>query len=204
MGKVAKRSKAAAETAAGTTKFDPAAVGRQIADHIKQADTFKAKSLEHSMSAGKLLVDIAENHKEHLDAICKTIGLGHSRRAELMQIAGGRKTAEQVKADSRERKRRSRDKEKHNPEASVTSPVTEAPPAIGNNNDPEASAKARKEEYAKADAASASKVTQSQRALAQFKVAVNEWLPKMTYSDTQAALAAVTDKVKAMAPKAAA
>jgi hypothetical protein len=140
-------------------KFDPIAVGDKIAEHIVAADQAKGAIVEHSKAAGALLIEVQDKHPKHLKAICDRIGLGRSRVYELMQIAGGRKTAEQVKAATAKRVQRHRARKKPEP-ASVTSDVTDAvdvpsPPV-------------------------AIPFPSSKRALAEFKIAVDHWMPKMT------------------------
>src|SRR5580704_16337760 len=93
-------------------KYDPIAVGDKIADHLKKADEAVEANREHCMAAGGLLLDVQENHPKHMETICKRIGLGLSRRKELLMIAGGRKTLDQSRAENAERQRRFKDKKK--------------------------------------------------------------------------------------------
>lgn len=90
--------------------FDPEVVGSKIKEHIAAADLAGAEQTRHAKEAGKLLVDVAKNHHQHLETICKEIGLSRSRRAELMQIAGGRRTVEQMRAAAKARVDRHRAK----------------------------------------------------------------------------------------------
>jgi ParB-like chromosome segregation protein Spo0J len=110
-------------------KFDPIAVGDKITGHLAEADLAKGAVIEHSKAAGALLVEVAEKHPKHLEPICDRIKLGRSRMHELMQIAGGRRTAEEVKANTKKRvaKHRAKAKALPNPESesSVTRDVTD-------------------------------------------------------------------------------
>jgi len=105
------------------SKFDPIAVGDKIAGYLAEADKAKGAVIEHSKVAGALLVEVAEKHPKYLESICSRIHLGRSRLNELMQIAGGRKTAEEIKANTQKRVAKCRAKAKAlpNPESSVTS-----------------------------------------------------------------------------------
>jgi hypothetical protein len=148
-------------------KYDPIAIGDSIASHLKKADEAVAASREHFMAAGVLLLDVQENHPKHMEAICKRIGLGRTRRKELLMIAGGRKTLEQSRAENAERQRRFKDKKKKSrlpppepAEEPLPVPVTANEPSLG----------------------------LSKRALAGFMIACRTWLPKMDDGDREMAL----------------
>jgi hypothetical protein len=94
------------------TKFDPIAVGKEIAGHVADCDNAKAQVGEHAEAAGRLLLDAKENHSDDFEAVCKAAKLHKSRVYELMQIAGGRKTSEQVKAATKNRVKKHRAKKK--------------------------------------------------------------------------------------------
>lgn len=89
-------------------EFDPIAVGDKIAEHVAAADQARDRMDEHEKAAGALLLNVAKNHPEHLEAICDRIKLGLSRRKELLMIARGRKTVEQSRADNTARQHRHR------------------------------------------------------------------------------------------------
>jgi hypothetical protein len=134
-----------------TDKFDANKIGDEIKEHVAQIEKAEGSLIEHKRAAAALLQDVALNHKEHLTAVCERAGLGKSRTKELMSIALGRKTAQQVKdatkrrvADYRAKKKaRALPKPKPEPEpkAAVTSDVTATP---------EPSAEAHKAEHAQA------------------------------------------------------
>jgi hypothetical protein len=78
--------------AAKGAPFNVDAAVAEIRGHLQAGE--KA-ALSHNEKAGKRFIDIAENHPEHMAEVCKKLGLSDSRRKELMQIAGGRKTADE-------------------------------------------------------------------------------------------------------------
>jgi hypothetical protein len=194
-----------------TTNFDPIAVGDEIAGHLVEADKAAAANHEHSTAAGTLLLDVRENHPEHLDAICDRIGLGRSRRAELMMIAGGRKTVEQSRAQNKARVEKHRAKKKaatfppprpsENPLHPPVMDVPSKPAKQSHDVAPEASADATNVAEVAADAqtgadSEAKPVSKPARswknsaaALAEFKVAVKHWIRQMSPDDTAEAIA---------------
>jgi hypothetical protein len=193
------------------TEFDPIAVGDRIAGHIAEANKAIDAYREHSVAAGTLLLDVQKNHPQHLDAICKRIGLGRSRRAELLAIAGGRKTLAQSKAQNKARVKKHRAQKKA--AALPPAPPSENPlhravmddpfePATRENGvDPEASADAVETAHAAAEAPTepgfegpkSSKAGKgwknSEKAFAEFKFAVDHWLTQMSAEDTAKAIA---------------
>jgi septum formation inhibitor MinC len=195
------------------TKFDPIAVGDQIADHLSKADSAKASQLEHSTAAGALLLDVQKNHPKHLESICERIGLGHSRRGELLMIASGRRTQEENKRISKARQDKKRAKDRDAKAKALPPPKPEPPESVTPvvTDSPEASAARRKAEYAAMEAAAEvqpvdvaapksqpapaepvalpkSKVTPSGQALAEFKVAADCWISKMSKRDSHEAI----------------
>jgi hypothetical protein len=81
---------------------------RNIKAHIAKGDKAKDKADQHYIAAGLHLKQLKASHDaswEDWEALLKDkIGIGKSRASELMQIADGRKTVEQVKSESAERK----------------------------------------------------------------------------------------------------
>jgi hypothetical protein len=194
-----------------TTIFDPIAVGDKIAGHLAEADKAFAANREHSKAAGVLLLDVQENHSKHMDAICRRIGLKRSSRAELLMIAGGRKTLAQSKAENTSRVKRHRAKKKaaalpppppsENP---LHRPVMDDPSQSanrGNDVDPDASADATKVAQVAAEAQTepdsepkptskpAKSWKNSEVALAEFKYAVDHWIKQLSLVDTAKAIA---------------
>jgi hypothetical protein len=192
-------------------KFDPIAVGDQIKSHIDQADKAKAIHDEHVRAAGKLLLDVATNHPKQMDAICKRIGLGDSRRYELLAIAGGRKTLAESRAQNNERqkrfrkKRRFRNKNKSAAQSNGASGANGAPlhPGVtepaGNNVDPDASADAMKAAHAAQDGSAKPPLTpeeiaarSNKWALREIKMAVRRFAKHLTEAGMQEAVEYLT------------
>jgi hypothetical protein len=139
--------------------FDPIAVGDEIAAYELEAAKAKGSLLECSKKSGALLLDVQQNHPEHLEVICTRVGISRSRRYELLAIAGGRRTEEENRQISKARQDRKREKDKAAKalpapklEESVTTDVTDSQtsvdePETTTDDDPEVSAERRKAEY---------------------------------------------------------
>jgi hypothetical protein len=98
-----------------------------------ELSTAQAEHLSRSMRVGMLLLDAKKLHPavEDFEAFLKGVdGLGLSRAYDLMRLAGGRTTDEDLRKETRDRVERHRAKKrlsKAKPEPSVTSsPVTES------------------------------------------------------------------------------
>ena len=149
--------------------------------------TAQAELVSRSRMVGELLLEAKKRHPKVADfeAFLKRVdGLKLSRAYDLMKLAGGRITDEQLRQEARDRQRKSRTNKKVPPPAkpraepkresiSVTDPhVTESP---------EINAEERKAQMAALDLADGQKATKaSARALAEFMVACRTWLPKVT------------------------
>jgi hypothetical protein len=181
----------------------------------KTAETAKAELISRSMTVGRLLLEAKKLYpalKDFNAYLAKVNGLGQSRAYELLALAGGRKTDEEIRQATRNRVKRHRAKSlpkakpiplpepKLVPEqepvpepgkVSVTSPnVTESEAA-------EASAEQRKAAYAAAEPADHSAANDSPApeetwksnafggvsALSMFKAAADQWLPQMSEPD---------------------
>ena len=81
---------------------------RLIKEHIAKGDKAAEKSEQHYIAAGQHLKTLKAEHGgtwAEWEALLKErVGIGKSRASELMQIADGRKTVEQVQANSANRK----------------------------------------------------------------------------------------------------
>ena len=159
----------------------------------KVVTTAQAELVSRSKVVGQLLLEAKERHPKvtEFDAFLKRVdGLKLSRAYELMALAGGRKTAEQLHQETRQRVRKHRAKKKLPKPApkpiSVTQPdVTETPKQIPAPNritqSPEISAEQRRAENAALDSNGDKKAAEaSAKALAEFTVACRHWLPKIT------------------------
>jgi hypothetical protein len=95
----------------------------------KTAETAKAELVSRSRAVGELLLEAKKRYPKVADfeAFLKRVdGLKLSRAYDLMRLAGGRNTDEQLRQEARDRQRKSRAK-KAKP-VSVTEPhVTESP-----------------------------------------------------------------------------
>ena len=154
----------------------------------KTAETAKTELVSRSKVAGELLLEAKKLHPavEDFKAFLKRVdGLKLSRAYDLMSVAGGRKTVEEIRAANRDRVKKHRKKKLPKPEPeelSVTSaPVTETAEAS-------AERKADRSAEENADTSSAS-------CLVEFTYACHHWLPKMTEVDRQKALQLVSDIV---------
>jgi phage shock protein A len=83
---------------------------KTIKTHIAKGDKAAEKSEQHYISAGQHLKTLKAQHDdaggkwaEWETFLKEKIGIGKSRASELMQIADGRKTVEQVQADGANR-----------------------------------------------------------------------------------------------------
>jgi hypothetical protein len=98
-------------------------LGKQIAAHYDKLVKCEDKAEQHRIAIGQLLVQV----KKACDAGGFTMfrerfcpNLGKSQAHELLQIASGKKTVEEVKAESRGRKAKQRAKNKAEGKSSVT------------------------------------------------------------------------------------
>jgi hypothetical protein len=166
-------------------RFDPAAVAKEIMQHLAEVESAEMSLISNKRRAAELLQDVAKNHPTRLKEVCALAGIGASRRKELLQIALGRRTPEQIKCSTKERVKRHRDARRaREPARPLQPPVT----ASGNDVDPEASAAGCKTE----DVATEHKavhvppakpaVSAADHNLAQFRIACDTWLPRLPTS----------------------
>jgi len=84
----------------------------KIKAHITAGDKAKKKAEDHYIAAGQYLKTLKNNHTgswAEWELLLKDkIGIGKSRASDLMQIADGRKTIEQVRTDTAERTAKTR------------------------------------------------------------------------------------------------
>jgi hypothetical protein len=176
--------------------------------------------VSRSKAVGELLLEAKKLHpaKKDFDAFLRRVnGLHISRAYDLLRLAGGRVTDEELRQEARERQRKSRAKRKlPKPEPqseSVT--VTDPPTRIAQS--PEISAQERRAQNAALDTEPeptpvpefdrSTGVKESQRSqipLNEFKFACKNWLPKITEeADRQEALRFVTEMLADKKAKAA-
>jgi hypothetical protein len=176
--------------------------------------------VSRSKAVGELLLEAKKLHpaKKDFDAFLRRVnGLHISRAYDLLRLAGGRVTDEELRQEARERQRKSRAKWKlPKPELqseSVT--VTDLPTRIAQS--PEISAEERRAQNAALDVEPqpaplpdfdrSTGVKESQRSqihLNEFKFACKNWLPKITEdADREEALRFVTEMLADKKAKAA-
>lgn len=150
-------------------------LAQDISASIAAGDKAKEKSDQHYKSAGLKLIE-AKKQIKNFDAFLAKYGLGSTRAYELIAIAEGRTTVEEVRAKSNERKKRHRDKKAEAAAVPpVASPSVAAPPAsVPERTAPDKSAKA---------------LAKSAKALAEFKYAVDRYMPQMDAEAKQQAVA---------------
>ena len=85
---------------------------QRIKAHIAKGDQAAEKSAQHYISAGQHLKTLKAQHggswAEWEELLKTKIGIGKSRASELMQIADGRKSVEEIRANTAERTARMR------------------------------------------------------------------------------------------------
>jgi hypothetical protein len=194
----------AADDAALLKKINEAVAAANEAE--KTAETAKAELVSRSKVVGTLLLEARKRQPtvKDFEAFLKRVdGLQLSRAYDLMRLAGGRTTDEEIRKATRDRVKKHRaskkklpqpaPKKKPEPEEpepepiSVTStPVTETAEASAYADFLNATEKAAKE---------------SAHALAEFTFACRQWLPKMVEADRHKARALV-HKLTSSKPKA--
>src|SRR5262245_10551013 len=114
-----------------------------IKAHIAKGDKAKDKAEQHYIAAGQHLKTLKAGHggswAEWEELLKTKIGIGKSRASELMRIADGRKTVEQIRADTAGRTAKTR--------ALQSSPLRSGEDA----DDPETSAHAMRAQSAETD-----------------------------------------------------
>jgi hypothetical protein len=84
---------------------------KTIKAHLAKAEKYQSKAEEHFITAGQYLMTLKGNSPDQatfLKIVREQIGLGKSRTYELMQIADGTKTVQEMRDDGAERKARER------------------------------------------------------------------------------------------------
>ena len=209
-----------------------ASADRALLDKIKVAvaavneaettvTTAQAELVSRSKVVGELLLEAKKRHPKVADfeAFLKRVnGLGRSRAYDLLRLAGGRTTDEELRKDARERVRKHRAKKMlPTPEpVSVTDPdVTESSKRI--TQSPEVSAEERRAQNAALDvepepiprpdfdrSAEAKRKQRSRIALNEFTYACKNYLPRITEeADRLEALRIVTEMLADKKAKAA-
>ena len=199
-------------------------INAAVAEHNaaeRAVTTAQAELVSKSKVLGQLLLDVKKRYPKAADfeAFLKRVnGLGRSRAYDLLRLAGGRTTDEELRKDARERVRKHRAKKKlPTPEpVSVTDPdVTESSKRI--TQSPEIRAEERRAQNAALDvepepiplpdfdrSAEAKRKQRSGIALNEFTCACKNYLPRITEeADRQEALRIVTEMLAEKKAKAA-
>ena len=93
-------------------------INAAVAEHNaaeRAATTARAELVSKSKVLGQLLLEVKKRHPKAADfeAFLKRVnGLGRSRAYDLLRLAGGRTTDEELRKDARERVRKHRAKKK--------------------------------------------------------------------------------------------
>jgi hypothetical protein len=158
----------------------------------KAAETAKAELVSRSRVVGELLLEAKKRYPKVADfeTFLKGVnGLKRSRAYDLMRLAGGRITDEQLREEARDRQRKSRSKKtKLPPNSPKAKPKEEPEPTFRDKpsvtESPTISTEQRRAEMAALDSSSEERAAkESARALAEFKVACRTWLPRITEED---------------------
>jgi len=198
-------------------------INAAVAEHNageRAVTTAQAELVSKSKVLGQLLLEVKKRHPKAADfeAFLKRVnGLGRSRAYDLLRLAGGRTTDEELRKDARERVRKHRAKKKlPTPEpVSVTDPdVTESSKRIAQS--PAISAEERRAQNAALlepepiplpdfdRSAEAKRKQRSRIALNEFTYACKNYLPRITEeADRQEALRIVTEMLADKKAKAA-
>jgi hypothetical protein len=169
--------------------------------------TAQTELRSRSKAVGLLLLEAKKLHPKGKDFeafLNKVQGLKLSRAYDLLRLAGGRTTDEELRKDARERQAKSRAKKKKPPvkqtpfesgevielEAGSFRDVTESAEASA-----AASAEVRKSEYAATDAVPSMENVGNKEALACFKHACDVWLPQLGTADLAEARSYFNDVV---------
>ena len=101
------------------TTMNESQLVRVIKAHIEKGDKAKDKAEQHYIAAGQHLKTLKAEHRgswSEWEGLLKIkIGIGKSRASELMQIADGRKTVEEVRTGGADRKREHDERKKISP-----------------------------------------------------------------------------------------
>ena len=176
-------------------------------DAEAKATTAQTELVSRSRAVGVLLLEAKKLHPavKDFDAFLKGVnGLHLSRAYDLLRLAGGRTTDEELKEDARLRKQKSRAKKKlpepapapKRPEP-VPSPVSVTEPDVTESAEP--NTEKRKPEKMHSDAEERAK---SAHALAEFTFACQRYLPRMTPRDRQKAFELVYELTSDLTQKA--
>jgi hypothetical protein len=156
----------------------------------KTAEAAKDEHVSRSRVVGQLLLEAKKCHpkKADFDAfVSHVVGLKQSRIYDLLRLAGGRATEEELRKEARERKQKSRTKKKlqppHSPSLPKAVPDTDPPHSVTSphvTESQEISIDQRTDMAALDMSAEEKAAKMSAHYLAEFTVACRTYLPKIT------------------------
>jgi hypothetical protein len=174
------------------------------------AETAKDEFLSRSKTVGLLLLEAKELHPkgEDFKAFLKKVhGLSLSWAYELLSMAGGRTTYEELKKEARERKQKSRANKKKLPRP--TPALKKPEPEPDSVTDPHVTESAeinideRKAQHANLDLNAEERAAKaSARCLVEFTVACRTWLPKITVEADRQKARLLVSELTSSKPKA--
>jgi hypothetical protein len=171
-----------------------------------KATAAQAELVSRSKTVGLLLLEAKKLHPavKDFEAFLKRVqGLHLSRAYDLMRLAGGRTTDEELKKEARERKQKSRANKKELPKPAPALNKSATPDSVTTpyvTETPEASAERRKAEYAVSTEETAAKA--SARCLAEFTIACRMWLPQITIEAERQKARLIVAELTSSKPKA--
>jgi hypothetical protein len=160
------------------------------------AETARAELVSRSKAVGALLLEAKKLHpaKKDFEAFLRRVnGLHISRAYDLLRLAGGRTTDEELRQEARDRKRKSRanrklPKPEPQPESVTCRPVTDSPKRI--TQSPEFSAEERRAQNAVLDDEAPDELTPQQKRSADYRDklvdAIMMYLPEISEDEDTA------------------
>jgi hypothetical protein len=150
----------------------------------KTVTTAQAELVSRSKAVGLLLLEAKKLHptKKDFEAFLERVdGLKLSRAYDLLRLAGGRVTDEQLKKETRDRVKKHRAKKLPKPAPALKKAQPEPEPKSESvtSDDVTDSAEANTEKH-KPEKPDADEKAESARCLAEFTFACRTWLPKIT------------------------
>jgi hypothetical protein len=174
--------------------------------------TAQDELVSKSKEVGLLLLEAKKLHpavKDFNAFLKKVQGLSLSWAYDLLRLAGGRTTEEELKKDARERKQKSRANKKKLPTPAPqqtllrdSEGVVEKPDSVTVTESPEASAGRRRAENADLGLTAEEKAArQSAHYLAEFSIACRTYLPKITIETDRQKARLLVSELTSIKPK---
>jgi hypothetical protein len=166
----------------------------KINEAVAAANEAHTELLSRSKAVGSLLLEAKKLHPavKDFEAFLKRVdGLGLSRAYDLMRLAGGRTTDEELKEATRKRVKKHRDKKL--PKPAPAPKADPKPDSVTVTESAEASAEKRKAENADLSKTAEEKAAKaSADSLRYFKASCKTYLPHLNAADLKTARAFVT------------